>query len=131
MAVGIAALGITPKTSLAVLVTIAGPAEAVRLLGRRRIELVGDVREVPALPTVLRSHPLLHVAEGQLARETWSEAAAAAGLAVHYLAPKGPRNPVHTATATEMRREIEPPSGDTTGGCGTGPSARRSVRSPG
>ncbi|MQA15400.1 MAG: hypothetical protein GEV09_14880 [Pseudonocardiaceae bacterium] len=162
-----AALGITPRSSSAVLVAVCGPPEAPRLLDRRRIELAGndlpaqayhaaasldqaeamalierwahaaldaathgigealaaaatgrqvagvgivaEVRNVPPLATVLRSHPLLHVAEGQLSREAFAEAAASVGLSVHYLAPKGPQDPAHAESAAGMGRDAGPP----------------------
>ena len=37
---------------------------------------------MPPLAVVLRSHPLLHLAEGQLSQDAIAEAAQAAGLAV-------------------------------------------------
>lgn len=71
--------------------------------------IVATVRDVPPLATVLRSHPLLHVAEGQLAREALAEAAGDAGLAVHYLPPKGPHEQGHTDSAAAMARVAGPP----------------------
>jgi hypothetical protein len=161
-----AALGMTPRTSWAMLVAVCGPPESPRLLERRRIEFVGadlpaqvyhaaagldldqatalierwaqaalesavggvgealaaaadcrvvgvgivaTVREVPALATALRSHPLLHLAEGQMSREVLAEASGQAGLAVHYLPPKGPHDPVHVERAVGIGRDAGPP----------------------
>lgn len=156
-------LGISPRSSSAVLVAVRGPPESPRLLDRGRIELVGEglppqvyhaataldpreaeelverwaqaaldaatrgigealagaatglqvvgagivaqVRDVPPLAAVLRSHPLLHLAEGQLSREVLAEAAEAAGLPVYYLAPKGPHDPARAERAAAMRRD--------------------------
>lgn len=54
------------------------------------------------MATALRSHPLLHLAEGQLSREALAEATGQAGLAVHYLAPQGPHDPVQVERAVGM-----------------------------
>lgn len=64
-------------------------AQLVRQHAIVAVGIVAIVRPVSALDAVLRSHPLLHLAEGQLAREAVAEAATAAGLPVHYLDPKG------------------------------------------
>lgn len=166
MEIPLAALGMTPRSSSAVLVAVCGPPESPRLVDRRWIEFVGadlpaqayhaaagldldqatalierwaqaalesavrgvgealaaaagcrvvgvgivaTVREVPALCTALRSHPLLHLAEGQLSREALAEAAGHAGLAVHYLAPMGPHDPVHVERALEMGSDAGSP----------------------
>ena len=146
MAGTVAAVGITPRSSSAVFVTVAGPPGDPRLIDRRRIDLIGDdlpaqayhaavelpaaeakelverwaraalehaarsvadvvriagpevvavaivaeVRDVPPLAVALRSHPLLHAGEGQLAREALAEAAGAAGLVVHHVSPREP-----------------------------------------
>lgn len=73
------------------------------------VGIVATVREVPALATVLRSHPLLHLAEGQMSREALAEAAGRARLAVHYLPPKGPHDPMHVERAVGMGRYTGPP----------------------
>jgi hypothetical protein len=161
-----AALGMTPRSSSAVLLAVCGPPESPRLLDRRWIKFVGadlpaqvfhaaagldldqaaalierwaqaalesavrgvgqalaaaadcqvvgvgivaTVREVPALVTALSSHPLLHLAEGQMSREALAEAAGRAGLAVHYLPPKGPHDPVHVERAVGIGRDAGPP----------------------
>jgi hypothetical protein len=146
----VAALGIWPRSSSAVLVAVSGPLDRPRLLVRQHIDLVGEdlpaqayhaaaglnlaeaealierwarsavdraasgiadvrqaaaeahcrlelvsivaeVRDLPALAVILRAHPLLHKAEGQLSRESIAEAAQAAGLAVHYVSPRSPQ----------------------------------------
>jgi hypothetical protein len=71
--------------------------------------IVAEVRDVPPLSKVLRAHPLLHLAEGQLAREALAEAAEAADLTVHYLPPKGPHDPAHAERASSMGREAGRP----------------------
>lgn len=71
--------------------------------------IVAEVRDVPPLSKVLRAHPLLHLAEGQLAREALAEAAEAADLTVHYLPPKGPHDPAHAERASAMGREAGMP----------------------
>lgn len=71
--------------------------------------IVAEVRGLPELATVLRSHPLLHVAEGQLAREVLAEAADGLGLPVHYLAPKGRHDPAHAELAAGMRHDAGSP----------------------
>jgi hypothetical protein len=47
--------------------------------------IVAEVRNVPPLAVALRSHPLLHAAEGQLCRKAIAEAAEEAGLVVHHV----------------------------------------------
>lgn len=145
-----AAVGVFPRSAVAELVVVAGPADTPRLVDRRRIGLVGpglpdqayhaagalavpgaeqligrwaagalatceqalrtllteeagrsstvvgvgiaaEVKDVPPLARALRSHPLLHVGEGQLSREALAEGAASVGLAVSYLPPRGSR----------------------------------------
>lgn len=71
--------------------------------------IVTDVRVMPALPIVLRSHPLLHAGEGQLSREAVTEAAAAAGLAVHHLSPKGPHDSALAQQAVGLGSAAGPP----------------------
>jgi hypothetical protein len=91
---------------------VGGVGEAVAAAADCRVVGVGivaTVREVPALATALRSHPLLHLAEGQMSREVLAEAAGQAGLAVHYLSPKGPHDPVHVERAVGMGRDAGPP----------------------
>jgi hypothetical protein len=82
-------------------------------LGERdRVVAVGiaaAVREVPALDAVLRSHPLLHLAEGQLSREAVAEAASRAGLPVHYVDPKGRHDPDVVERAVALGRTAGPP----------------------
>lgn len=85
---------------------LSGPAKGYRVVGAG---IVATVREIPTLATVLRSHPLLHTAEGQLAREVLAEAAERARLSVHYLAPKGPHEPEHAELAEAMRHEAGAP----------------------
>ena len=163
-----AALGVSPRSSSAVLVAISGPPEGPRLLVRGRIDLVGEdlpeqayhaaagldlaeaeslierwarsavdhaatgiadvlqtaadahchldvvsivaeVRDLPALAAILRSHPLLHKAEGQLSREVIAEAAQAAGLAVHYVSPRSPHDPDLAKRVAELGRAAGPP----------------------
>jgi hypothetical protein len=64
---------------------------------------------VPALAAVLRSHPLLHLAEGQLSREAVEEAATRAGLPVHYLDPKGRPDPVAVELTAVLGRAAGTP----------------------
>jgi hypothetical protein len=82
------------------------------LMEDRRVVAVGIaavVRPVPALAAVLRSHPLLHLAEGQLAREAIAEAATRAGLPVHYLDPKGRHDPAAVERTAVLGRTVGPP----------------------
>jgi len=82
------------------------------LMADNRVVAVGiaaTVRPVPALDVVLRSHPLLHLAEGQLAREVLAEAAARAGLPVHYLDPKGSHDPAAVERTVALGRIAGPP----------------------
>lgn len=68
----------------------------------KAVGIAADVRDLRALAIVLRSHPLLHPAEGQLSREILAEAAAV-GLRVLYLSPKGPIDPSDRASADRLR----------------------------
>ena len=82
------------------------------LMKDRRVVAVGIaavVRSVPALDVVLRSHPLLHLAEGQLSREAVAEAAAQVGLPVHYLDPKGRHDPAAVEQTVALGRTAGPP----------------------
>jgi hypothetical protein len=82
------------------------------LMRDRQVVAVGIaavVRPVPALDVVLRSHPLLHLAEGQLAREAVAEAATRARLPVHYLDPKGRHDPAAVQRTVELGRTAGPP----------------------
>ncbi|OLT00109.1 hypothetical protein BJF90_07425 [Pseudonocardia sp. CNS-004] len=82
------------------------------LMGEHPVVAVGIaavVRPVPALGAVLRSHPLLHLAEGQLAREAFAEAAARVGLPVHYLDPRGAQDPVAVERTVALGRAAGPP----------------------
>jgi hypothetical protein len=73
------------------------------------VGIAAVVRPVPALDVVLRSHPLLHMAEGQLAREALAEAATRAGLPVHYLDPKGRHDPAAVERTVALGRVAGPP----------------------
>jgi hypothetical protein len=73
------------------------------------VGIAAVVRSVPALDAVLRSHQLLHLAEGQLAREVFAEAAARAGLGVHSLDPKGRHEPVAAQRTVALGRTAGPP----------------------
>jgi hypothetical protein len=82
------------------------------LMADRQVVGVGIaavVRPVPELAAVLRSHPLLHLAEGQLAREAVAEAATRAGLPVHYLDPKGRHDPAAVKRTVALGRAAGPP----------------------
>jgi hypothetical protein len=87
-------------------------ASIVELVERSRVVAVGiaaAVRPVPALDVVLRSHPLLHMAEGQLSREAVAEAAARLGLPVHYLDPKARHDPAAVERTVALGRAAGPP----------------------
>jgi hypothetical protein len=73
------------------------------------VGIAAVVRPVPDLDVVLRSHPLLHLAEGQLAREVLAEAATRAGLPVHYLDPKGSHDPAAVERTVALGRIAGPP----------------------
>lgn len=66
---------------------LGGLLDEVRAAGHdpRTCRLVGEVRTLPPLDAILRSHPMLHTAEGQLARRALAEAAASLGLRVDHL----------------------------------------------
>lgn len=163
-----AALGISARSSSAVLVAVSGPLESPRLLIRCQIDLVpedlpaqvyhaaaaldvteaeslierwagaavdnatrgianvrraaadancrlaavsivGEVRDLPPLAVVLRSHPLLHAAEGQLAREALAEAAEREGLTVHRVSPRGPQDMDLAERVVDLGRAAGPP----------------------
>jgi hypothetical protein len=96
----------------AVAATTSVQACIAELAERRRVVAVGIaaiVRPVPALDVVLRSHPLLHMAEGQLSREAVAEAAARLELPVHYLDPKGRHDPAAEEWAVALGRAAGPP----------------------
>jgi hypothetical protein len=73
------------------------------------VGIAAVVRPVPALDVVLRSHPLLHMAEGQLSREVIAEAAAQLRLPVHYLDPKGRPDPAAVERTVALGRAAGPP----------------------
>jgi hypothetical protein len=73
------------------------------------VSVVAEVRDLPALAVILRAHPLLHKAEGQLSRESIAEAAQAAGLAVHYMSPRSPQDPNIAERVAELGRVAGPP----------------------
>jgi hypothetical protein len=73
------------------------------------VTIVGEVRDLPALAVLLRSHPLLHKAEGQLSREVIAEAAQTAGLAVHYVSPRSPQDANIAERVAELGRTAGPP----------------------
>jgi hypothetical protein len=77
--------------------------------GAVAVGIAAVVRPVPALDVVLRSHPLLHMAEGQLSREVIAEAAAQLGLPVHYLDPKGRHDPAAVERTVALGRAVGPP----------------------
>lgn len=82
------------------------------LMDEHRVAAVGIaavVRPIPTLAAVLRSHPLLHLAEGQLAREAVAEAATRAGLPVYYLDPKGRLDPAAVERTVALGRTAGPP----------------------
>jgi len=58
------------------------------------VAVIGRARDVGPLADVLRSHPLVHAAEGELYRAVWVEAAAALGLRCTAVDPKAPLAPV-------------------------------------
>lgn len=84
-------------------------AQLVRQHAIVAVGIAAIVRPVPALDAVLRSHPLLHLAEGQLAREAVAEAATGAGLPVHYLDPKGRHDPAAVERTVALGRAAGPP----------------------
>lgn len=71
--------------------------------------IVADVKTLPPLASILRSHMLLHKAEGDMSREALSEAAASKGLAVHYLSPKGTRDAALVDVTVALGRAAGPP----------------------
>jgi hypothetical protein len=73
------------------------------------VGIAAVVRSVPAVDVVLRAHPLMHAAEGQLAREAVAEAATRAGLPVDYLDPKGRHDPNAVQWTVALGRTAGPP----------------------
>ncbi|MGH9276219.1 MAG: hypothetical protein ACRDZU_16365 [Acidimicrobiales bacterium] len=83
------------------------------------VGIVGEPREVPDLKHVLRSHALLHLAEGELYRGALDEAAHARGLAVSLTSHKetidiasaslGVATDALTATLTRLREHLGAP----------------------
>jgi hypothetical protein len=73
------------------------------------VSIVAEVRDLPALSAILRSHPLLHKAEGQLSREVIAEAAQAGGLAVQYVSPRSHHDPDLAKRVAELGRAAGPP----------------------
>lgn len=71
--------------------------------------IAAHVHDVPPLAVALRSHPLLHTGEGQLSREVVAEAAAAAGLEVHYRGPRDPQDPGIAERVLAIGRAAGPP----------------------
>jgi hypothetical protein len=71
--------------------------------------IVADVKTLPPLASILRSHMLLHAAEGDMSREALSEAATSNGLAVHYMSPKGTRDPALVEVVVSLGRDAGPP----------------------
>jgi len=61
---------------------LATAALAAHATGATAACVVGKVAVLPALETIVASHPLIHGAEGELWRAIFAEAAAALGLAV-------------------------------------------------
>lgn len=79
-------------------------AEQARALGELvAVGIVGEPRAVPPLDAVLRSHQLLHLAEGELYRGALADAAGERGLVVTAAAPKG--TVAHAATELGVRAD--------------------------
>jgi hypothetical protein len=73
------------------------------------VSIVGEVRNLPPLAVVLRSHPLLHAAEGQLARQALAEAAEREGLTVHSVSPRSLHDMDLTQRVVDLGRAAGPP----------------------
>jgi hypothetical protein len=73
------------------------------------VSIVAEVRDLPALAVILRAHPLLHKAEGQLSRECIAEATQAAGLAVHYVSQRSPQDSSIAERAADLGLAAGPP----------------------
>lgn len=71
--------------------------------------IVSDIKTLPPLASILRSHMLLHAAEGDMSREALAEAAAKCGLEVHYLSPKGTREARTVSVAAALGKTAGPP----------------------
>ncbi len=64
--------------------------------------IAGEERELPPLAASLRSHTLLHAAEGQLARAVVADAAAALGLATSHVTARAAAEPAVLAALAEL-----------------------------
>lgn len=80
---------------------------AMERWGVRSVGIVGGSRNVPSeLDRILRSHALLHAAEGELYEEACADAAARCGLPVRLVAPK---TIVVDAAVDQAGRTLGPP----------------------
>ena len=71
--------------------------------------IAANVRRLPPLPEILRSHPLLHAAEGELARAAIAGAAARVHLRVVHVAPKDTPPPQVASMIAGLGRAAGPP----------------------
>lgn len=90
---------------------LAGVLDAVRAAGHPAVAaaVIGEPRDVPPAERVLASHMLLHAAEGELYRSVLVDAADAAGLAVHVVAPGSIAVDSHAALLAAMGKAAGPP----------------------
>ena len=95
---GLSATEVQPTIDAALLASVAKAKEAIGTLAASAAEkcslevaavLAGSERPLPALDVILRSHPLVHAAEGEMYRVALVRACEAAGLRVVRIPAKG------------------------------------------
>lgn len=84
---------------------------AVRTAGCQPVAcgIAGEERELPPLAAILRSHPLLHAAEGQLARAAVAEAASSLGLTAFHVPVRGSGDPHDRVVLAALGQAAGPP----------------------
>lgn len=90
---------------------LADIAAALRLTGHELVAcgIAGTVKHLPPLPNILRSHPLLHSAEGELARAAIAGAAARLHLRVLHVPPRIVPPPEVASMIADLGRVAGPP----------------------
>ncbi len=75
----------------------------------RACALFGQPKPLPPLERILSSHPLLHAAEGQLARDAVAAAAEMEGLRVAHVAPEQAADAAVSPAIARIGRAAGPP----------------------